>query len=213
MTSDLHIHPLDHKYYFEMGGGFSRIVLDDEDRRTIRDVVEWCCHDRGLDTVALTDHDMIQSSLYAAEYVKESGLPIEIITGAECTVTDPCATIENTEVHLLCLGVQKLPKYNSQTPVDKMIAVVHGMGGYVIMSHPIKYPESFRHYCHLLDGYEYNNGGHPPFEEGKNYVREQGLSTYAYNNSDYHYKGAFIDAAASELQHNIYEKCAPIFPR
>lgn len=205
MTSDLHIHPLEHKYYFAMTEGFSKIVLDDEDKRAIREVVDWCLHIRGLNAIALTDHDMIQASLYAAEYVKEAALPIEIITGAECSVCDPHTDMEYDEIHLLCLGIDKLPKYNSRTPVDKLTKEVHELGGYVIMSHPIQYPQSFSRYCHLLDGYERRNSNKQPFEAEKVYSNLRTLPIQAYNNSDFHYTGKFPAACAEGLQSNYYE--------
>lgn len=43
------------------------------------------------------------------------GLPIEIITGAECSVRDPNEDMGDDEVHLLCLGLDNLPRYNSRT--------------------------------------------------------------------------------------------------
>lgn len=209
MTSDLHIHPLGHKYYFAMTDGFSSVVLDDEDKRNIRDIVNWCRHDRNLDAIALTDHDMIQASLYAEEYVKQAALPIDIITGAECSVCDPHKEMGDNEVHLLCLGIEKLPKYSDETPVDKLIERVRRLGGYVIMSHPIQYPDSFFRYCHLLDGYEYRNGDKPPFDEGKKYLEMHGISLQAYNNSDFHYYGELAAADAPVLQSNYYES-APL---
>ena len=203
MTSDLHMHPLGHKYY-DMLEGFSKIVLDDEDKADIRAVVDWCCHERKLNAIALTDHDMIQTGLYAREYAEQAGLPIELITGAECTVQDPNEEKGDGEVHLLCLSLEKLPKYDFQTHVDEMIKTVRDMGGYVIMSHPGKYPKSFYRYAHLLDGYEYLNSNLPPFDEGKKHVELNGLQIRAFNNSDFHYDGFKLIDAGSELLHNTY---------
>lgn len=205
MTSDLHLHPLGHKYFFSMTEGFSEVVLDEEDKKNIRDVVDWCCHVRRLDAIALTDHDMIQASLYAAEYVREAALPIEIVTGAECSVRDPRAGPWDDEVHLLCLGIGQLPRYGGRTPVEKMIGAVREMGGFVIMSHPVQYPDSFFRYCHLLDGYEYRNGNKRPFDEGMKAVDLRAFSLRAFNNSDFHYDGAFPDAQSNVLQSNGYE--------
>ena len=205
MKSDWHIHPLDHKYYFNMTSGFADVILDEEDKKNIRDVVDWCYHDRGLDSIALTDHDMIQASLYAVDYVKEAGLPIEIITGAECSVRDPESRIGDDEVHLLCLGISELPKYSGNTTVEKMISSVHELGGFVIMPHPFQYPDSFFRYVHLLDGYEYRNGNHDPFDEGKKYLDTRVFSIRAFNNSDFHYRGEFPNTDSNVLQYNYYE--------
>jgi predicted metal-dependent phosphoesterase TrpH len=202
MLSDLHIHTLSHKYFFDMADGFSEVVLDDEDKHNIEAVVNWCCHDRGLSAIAITDHEMIQPSLYAADYVKKAGLPIEIITGAECAVRDPHSNMWFGEVHLLCLGIDKLPRYGSRTPVDRMVSAVHDAGGFVIMAHPVVYPDSFYRYCHLLGGYEYRNSNKHPFDEGKRFVASNNLSIREFNNSDFHYSGAFPNTASSALHSN-----------
>ncbi len=205
MTSDLHIHPLDHKYYFAMTDGFSEVVLDEEDKNNIRSVVDWCCFERQLDCIALTDHDMIQASLYAMEYVKLAKLPIKIITGAECSVCDPNEQIGINEVHLLCLGIDALPKYSAETPVDKFISSAHALGGYVIMSHPVCYPDSFFRYAHLLDGYEFKNSNKIPFEDGKRFVLLKELKAKAYNGSDFHYRGKLPKSDSPILQCNHYD--------
>ncbi len=206
MVADLHIHPLSHKYYFSMMDGFSEIVLDDEDKKNIRDVVDWCLSVRHLDCIALTDHDMIQASIYAREYVAQQNLPIEIITGAECTVRDPAMRFGQDEIHLLCLGLEKLPVYNRDTTVEKMIEKVNNLGGTVIMSHPIVYPSSFFRCCHLpLAGYEYRNSDKEPFDEGKKYIDSRVFNIKAYNNSDFHYRGDFPSADSRVLHHNEYD--------
>ena len=207
MTSDLHIHPLSHKYYFNMDSVFADVVLDEEDKMNIRAVVDWCYHVRKLDAIALTDHDMIQAGLYAREYAQKSALPIHVVTGVEASVCDPKEPLGENEVHLLCLGIEKLPKYNFDTSVEKMIEKVHKLGGCVIMSHPIKYPRSFGRYCHLLDGYEYLNSGFDPFDEGRDILSKRKLSLHEYYNSDYHYegKGEFPEANAPALHCNHYE--------
>ena len=202
MISDLHIHPLGHKYYSTMIEGFSKVILDEGDKADIRAVVNWCCHERKLNAIALTDHDMIQASLYAREYAKQAELPIEIITGAECSVSDPNEAKGDDEVHLLCLCIEKLPPYNYQTPVDKMIETVREMGGYIIMSHPIKYPRSFFRYAHLLDGYEYLNSNNLPFDEGKKYIELNRLQICAFSNSDFHYDGVELPNADCETLHS-----------
>lgn len=204
LKSDLHMHPLGHKYYFSMACDFDEVKLDLNDKQSIREIVDWCYHDRGLNAIALTDHDMMQASLFAREYVAQEGLPIEIITGAECTVNDPKGNRIGGEVHLLCLGIDKLPKYDASTSVEKMIYAVHEIGGTVIMSHPIIYPESFPRYCHLLDGYEYKNSDYLDFDEGKKYVDQNGVQIQAYENSDYHYYGEFVRVDSPILHCNYY---------
>ena len=200
------MHPLWHKYYFSYTerSDFEKVILDENDKQHIRNVVDWCFYDRGLGCIALTDHDMIQASLYSVEYVKQAGYPIEVITGAECSVSDPNRSMGDDEVHLLCLGIDKLPRYDRWTPVDKMIEAVHELGGYVIMSHPVQYPKSFFRFCELLDGYEYQNGNHEPFDEGLKYVGAKGLPIRSFCNSDYHYIGGVAGSGYPDLHCNHY---------
>ena len=166
----------------------------------------FACKKKGLTHIALTDHDMIQSSLYAAEYVKQAALPIKIIPGAECTVcnTNPEVPPGKDEVHLLCLGINELPAYRiRRTSVPKMIHAVHELGGFVIMAHPIDYPWSFRSYWHLLDGYEYRNGHRLPFDEDKQIVGSRALPV-AFCNSDFHYFGGDLPAANNDKFNSNY---------
>lgn len=204
MRADLHMHALDHKYYGESQP--ERIRLDDEDKRNIREVVDWCARDRKLDAIALTDHDMIQASHYARSYTAEAGLPIRIIPGAECEVTDPEARLGRRWVHLLCLGLEELPVYGGKTTVERMVQMVKQRGGVVIMSHPIYYPDSFYRYIHLMDGYEYRNGRNPPFGEGQDYLRGRELPALEYRNSDFHYSGDLLLPGSKSLQHNELEE-------
>lgn len=206
MKSDLHIHSLGDKYADDINiDDFSKVVLDDDDKNRIRTVVDWCCHNRGLDAVALTDHDMIQGSLYAAEYVKLTGLPIKIITGAECTVFDDTVPLGKSEVHLLCLGIDELPQYDRWTPVPTFIRRAHQLGAFVIMSHPIDSPDSFKCCWHLLDGYEYKNGHRLSFDKGKRIIGHREIPI-AFCNSDFHYEGGDLPTTdLDKLNSNYYE--------
>ncbi|MDR2909110.1 MAG: PHP domain-containing protein [Oscillospiraceae bacterium] len=200
VRADLHIHPLAHKYYGNCDD-LRDIILDEKDKKKIRKVIDWCIKVRGLGAIALTDHDMIQSSLYAAEHVKKQKLDIEIITGAECEVTDPEARISSMPIHLLCLGIKELPAYTRRTAVDKMIRLVHEMGGKAIMAHPIYYPETFCRYAYLLDGYEYENGGAGmAFTFGMSFLKTRVFDHKIkyYCNSDFHYE-LFLPRQPDEL--------------
>ncbi|MDL2253677.1 PHP domain-containing protein [Ruminococcaceae bacterium OttesenSCG-928-I18] len=206
MTSDLHIHPLDHTYYFNMEQeDLHKVTLNDTDKENILNVVKFCCYERKLDTIALTDHDMIQGSLEAAEMVKREGIPINIVTGAECSVFDPYGEEDNKEIHILCLGIQKLPRYNIETPVDELIAAARRLGAYIIMAHPAKYPEGFKRYCALLDGFEFLNSDYAPFENGKAILAKRGISLRPYNGSDFHYRGELPPVSSSVWHSNTYE--------
>lgn len=181
MKVDLHTHPLNHKYY---GVRYPEsIALTDQDKVKIEKFVNWCKDIRGLDAVALTDHDMIQSGVYA----KTLDLGIEIITGAECQVY-----YDDEYVHILCLGITELPKYNwNSDPLD-LIKSAHSIGGRCIMSHPMRSTQAFERCFEVLDGYEFINGGyknveHGTFYHGKEFLECLGHPLKPYTNSDFHY--------------------------
>ena len=203
MTFDLHIHPLNHKYYHQSAIDYVSVILDEEDKACIRAVVDWCCHVRKLDAISLTDHDMLQAGLYARDYVAQSNLSIRIVPGAECEVCDPQSQRHTQPIHLLCLGIETLPRYSWRTSVSEMISMVHKQGGIVILSHPVYYPQTFYRYCHLLDGYEYKNGEAGVFEDGKQFLSTRICDCKPYCNSDFHYEGVLPSVASPRLLHNM----------
>lgn len=80
--ADFHTHPLDHLHYPDVK---PNAALTSCDKKAIQDMVTLGIH-RGLDVIAITDHDQFTSGLYAAAYTKEHNLPIKVIPGAECQV-------------------------------------------------------------------------------------------------------------------------------
>ncbi|MBI5060738.1 MAG: PHP domain-containing protein [Candidatus Aenigmarchaeota archaeon] len=82
-----------------------------------------CAKKKGIDIVAVTDHDTIRGGLEAAKYAKKYG--IIVIPGAEITTRSG---------HVLALGIKKdiLPSLS----VEETIERIHAQGGIAIASHP-----------------------------------------------------------------------------
>lgn len=188
---DLHQHPLCHNYYPKEPN--KKINLTDGDKKQIETYINWCLRNRDIDVIAITDHDLIESSLYAKEFVEKNNLPIKIITGAECEIHFPVYG-KFTYVHLLVLGVEEIPEhpyYCQMEDVKKFIDDVHEIGGKVVMSHPMFYEDAFVFLAEYLDGYEEINRGCYTFYEGEDICQKLGIELKKFNNSDYHYDGIF----------------------
>ena len=195
---DFHCHPLSHKYY-PASDYNKNIVLTEEDKEDIRDYIHWCIHVRKLDVTAITDHDLIQSSLYAREYVKQNNLPIKIICGAECEVfirDDEYLEIgkykfrEWNYCHMLVLGVDHIPEHKSNMTELEFKAwadKIRSIGGIVVMSHPLFSKLVFYIIAEHLDGFESINRDVLEFGEGIEYSDKEKLNLKAFTNSDYHW--------------------------
>lgn len=93
---------------------------------TPRDVIEAAVA-RGLDALAITDHDSVAGALEAREIVARDGYPIEIIPGIEVTTA--------RGVHLLALFVEEpIPAMQSAARTIERIA---HMGGIALAPHPL----------------------------------------------------------------------------
>ena len=86
---------------------------------------------RGLDGIAITDHNTLKGSIAAQRLIHDRKLEIILIRGAEITTS---------EGHLLALGVEDLPP-RSRSP-EETIEIIHDQGGISIVPHPY---HLFRH--------------------------------------------------------------------
>jgi hypothetical protein len=86
---------------------------------------------RGLDGVAITDHDSLGGSRAARRIIKDRKMDILLIPGAEVTTSDG---------HLLVLGVEEIPK-RGLTP-EETTEAAHDLGGITVVPHPY---HPFRH--------------------------------------------------------------------
>jgi len=79
----------------------------------------------GLDGIAITDHNSVQSYSVASKLAEELGLDLIIVPGAE---------ISTSEGHLIALGTTKLSPFG--IPANDVIELVHDNGGIVVAPHP-----------------------------------------------------------------------------
>ena len=86
---------------------------------------------RGLDGIALTDHDTTRGIPAARRYIDEQKLDLILIPGVEVTTS---------EGHLLVLGVDEPPR-RKMTP-EETIEAAHAEGGITDVPHPY---HPFRH--------------------------------------------------------------------
>jgi predicted metal-dependent phosphoesterase TrpH len=86
---------------------------------------------RGLDGIAITDHDSLGGSRAARRIIKDLRLKMILIPGAEVTTAAG---------HLLVLGVEDIPK-RGLTP-EETTERAHDLGGITVVPHPF---HPFRH--------------------------------------------------------------------
>lgn len=181
MLIDFHTHPLNHRYYFD---GRCPTDLTDRDRSDILGLLAQA-RERGLDAVAVTDHDLALSGLWAAAEAKRLHLPIIVIPGCECELYH-----QGEWVHILALGIKKPLAYTAYTPAADLIAAVRTQGALAVLAHPMAYsPAIYASLGHLVDGIEYRNGaqerrGLPDYAAILDRDGYRGLRLY---NSDCHY--------------------------
>lgn len=112
MRADLHIHTL-------ASDGIS----------DVRSILEAAVR-RGLDIIAITDHERIDAAVAARAMVADEGLPIEVVVGEEITTRNG---------HLVGLFLEERirPWHSMRTSVAR----IHEQGGLAIVAHPlVPYP-------------------------------------------------------------------------
>jgi len=86
---------------------------------------------RGLDGIALTDHDTMRGIPVARKYIRDRRLDLILIPGIEVTTS---------EGHLLVLGVDEAPE--KKLSPEETIEMAHDLGGIADVPHPY---HPFRH--------------------------------------------------------------------
>lgn len=110
MRFDLHIHS---KYSSDSG-----LAIEDILRKAVK---------KGLDGIAICDHNTVAGSFHARKCVKKLNLPLLILPGLEVTTT---------QGHLIILGVREnIPA--GMTP-GETIMIARQKGGVIIAPHPFK---------------------------------------------------------------------------
>jgi len=110
MRFDLHIHS---KYSTD-----SSLSVDDILERAVR---------KGLDGIAICDHNTVDGSLCAIQRAKDLDLPLLVIPGIEISTLDG---------HLIVLGIRE--NIQPGLPVLETIDIARQKGGVVIAPHPFK---------------------------------------------------------------------------
>lgn len=86
---------------------------------------------KGLNGIAVTDHDTMRGSIVARRVIKDLKLDMILLPGAEVTTS---------EGHLLVLGVSNLPQ-RKMSP-EETTDTAHDLGGITVVPHPY---HPFRH--------------------------------------------------------------------
>lgn len=82
---------------------------------------------KGLDGIAICDHNTVEGSLLGIRRARELNLPLVVLPGVE---------VSTTEGHLLVLGVRENIPQN--LPYLETISIARQKGGVVIAAHPFK---------------------------------------------------------------------------
>lgn len=181
MRIDCHTHPLAHRYYYDRQHPDS---LSEKDKQDIAAVLEMAL-ERGLDAVAVTDHDLALSGLWAKEHAKQAFPTLQVIAGCECELY-----FMNEWIHILALNICKQLAYTPYTSPYDLTAQIRAQGAIAVLAHPMCYTEAIYHNLkNVVDGIEYRNGaqeyaGRLSYEAILNKDDYAGLRLY---NSDYHY--------------------------
>lgn len=181
MKIDCHTHPLAHRYYYDR---HTPQALTDQDKKDITAVLSMGI-DRGLDAIAVTDHDLSLAGFWARQYAEKTDLPIRVIAGCECELY-----FLGEWIHILALNLCKPLSYTPYTTPQDLAAQARSQGAFTVLAHPMCYSESIYHQLKsVVDGIEVRNGaqesaGRPSYESVLNRDEYAGLRLY---NSDYHY--------------------------
>lgn len=84
--------------------------------------------DRRIDVISITDHDTINGSLSAIEFVEAEKIKLVVIPGVE---------ISTNSGHLLAYGI--FQDVDSKLPMEKTCAIVREMGGITVLAHPFDF--------------------------------------------------------------------------
>ncbi len=110
MRFDLHIH--------SNHSNDSDLTIDNILRQAVR---------KGLDGIAICDHNTVDGSLHAIERAKELDLPLLVIPGVEVSTSDG---------HLIVIGIKE--NIEPGLPVSETIRIARQKGAVLIAPHPFK---------------------------------------------------------------------------
>ncbi|MDU4961198.1 MAG: hypothetical protein E6X17_11130 [Sporomusaceae bacterium] len=181
MRIDCHTHPLAHRYYYD---GQPPEELTRKDQADIISVLNMAV-ERGLDAVAVTDHDLALSGLWASCYARANLPRLRVIAGCECELY-----FQSEWVHILALGLHSPLAYTPYTAPDDLAAQIRFQGGIAVLAHPMCYSEAIYYSLKtIVDGIEYRNGAqeYAGRESYQRILDADGYRGLRLHNSDYHY--------------------------
>lgn len=150
MFIDFHTHPLNHRYYFD---SLHPDALSERDMADILGLVAQG-RERGLDAIAVTDHDLALSGLWAAAEAQRQGLAIRVIAGCECELYH-----HGEWIHILALNLRESLSYTAYTPAAALVAAIRVQGAVAVLAHPMAYSlDAYHSLKEVVDGVEYRNG-------------------------------------------------------
>jgi predicted metal-dependent phosphoesterase TrpH len=178
-------------------------------RATAAEMLDFAAHHRSLDVVAITDHDRLEASLWAAS--QNGRYPFEIVPGVE---------VSSRDGHVLALWVtQPIPRDLS---LAETAAAIHEQDGLAVLAHPFELfiaPRAvwraLRHPQDLLDSgidaiEAFNAGSIMPGGNLATRLRLGRLPLPVLGNSDAHLPGCigsgltrFHGSSARDLRHSL----------
>lgn len=82
---------------------------------------------RGLDVVAVTEHNTVLPSQVARTYARATGGPL-VVTGEEITTA---------RFHVIALGIEHT--VSPDQPIEAVLAAIHAQGGVAVAAHPVRH--------------------------------------------------------------------------
>ncbi|SHJ45434.1 hypothetical protein SAMN02745219_02600 [Desulfofundulus thermosubterraneus DSM 16057] len=128
MSVDFHTHPLADRYYCSFTSPRVPTLRDAED------IAEFlaAASSRGIDVIAVTDHDCVASGWFAKRVAREAGLPILVVPGVEVTTN-----FRGWRVHVLAYNLKEDLPPNTLAPWEA-VEEVHVRGGVAVLAHPAR---------------------------------------------------------------------------
>jgi predicted metal-dependent phosphoesterase TrpH len=121
-------------------------------------VVDHACRVRGLDLIAVTDHDCLEGALEAASYAESRDLPVRVVPGEE---------VSSRDGHIVGLFLIELVSRGMSA--EDTIRAIHEQRGLAVAVHPCR-PSGVGRLAETLpfDAVELLNGAPTPRSRGAN---------------------------------------------
>ena len=197
MSVDLHTHSVSHKYFFT---GYTPATIDLQDKKNVEEHLR-SNFQRGLGALAVTDHDMLATGLYARDLAARKGFAIKVIPGMECQLMYQ-GMYAKEQIHILAIGIEEPPAYTKDTPIEYLAERVRKLGGFTILAHPVTYTDAAcaRFIPHVDGIEEFNGARYARLNDGYyKYAEQHATEHWLTRGSDYHYKDMVLLPDVSNL--------------